>query len=165
MNVCIKTSKACLSALLIGIFGAVLCLTNLGLYFEEELGLAWLFKLRGSITSPEDVIIVNIDKSSAEILRLPEEPEKWPRSYYAKLIEKLNQKNPAIIAFNIYFGEDRDPENDAMLAKAMAGGKNIILSNYLKQYTVPSAGPFNEFRYERIIDPIYILDQIGRAHV
>lgn len=158
MNVCIKAFKACLSALLIGIFGAVLCLTKMGLYFEEELGLAWLFKLRGSITSPKDVIIVNIDKSSAEILSLPEDPEKWPRSYYARLIEKLNQQNPAIIAFNIYFGEERDSENDAMLAKAMAEGKNIILSNYLRQYTVPSAGLFNEFRYERIIDPIFILD-------
>lgn len=158
MNVCIKTSKACLSALLIGIFGAVLCLTKMGLYFEEELGLAWLFKLRGSITSPKDVIIVNIDKSSAEILRLPEDPEKWPRSYYARLIEKLNQQKPAIIAFNIYFGEDRDSENDAMLAKTMAEGKNIILSSYLKQYTVPSVGSFNEIRYERIIEPIHTLD-------
>jgi adenylate cyclase len=158
MNVCIKTSKACLSALLIGIFGAILSLTKMGLYFEEELGLAWLFKLRGSITSPEDVIIVNIDKSSAEILRLPEDPEKWPRSYYAKLIEKLNQKNPAIIAFNIYFGEDRDSENDAMLAKAIAKSKNIILSSYIRQNTAHSGGSFNEIRYERIIDPIFISD-------
>lgn len=153
------TFKACLSALLIGIFGAVLCLTNMGLYFEEELGLAWLFKLRGSITSPKDVIIVNIDKSSAETLGLPEDPEKWPRSYYAKLIENLNRNNPAIIAFNIYFGEERDSENDAMLAKTIAAGKNIILSNYLKQYTVPTDAPFNEFRYEHIIAPIFTLDQ------
>ncbi len=163
MDVCIKTSKACLSALLIGIFGAVLCLTNFGLYLEEELGLAWLFKLRGSISSPKDVVIVSIDKSSADALGLPEEPEKWPRGNYAKLIEKLNQSHPAIIAFNIYFGEDRDPENDAMLAKAIAAGKNIILSNYLKQYIVPSAYPSNEFMYEHIIDPIALLDQAALA--
>jgi adenylate cyclase len=158
MSIRIKAFKACLSALLIGLIGVILCLTKAGLYLEEELGLAWLFKLRGSLTSPKEVIIVSIDKSSAEILHLSEDPEKWPRSYYARLIEKLNQQNPAIIAFNIYFGEDRDFENDALLAKAMAEGKNIILSNYLKQYTVPSAGLFNEFRYERIIDPIFILD-------
>ncbi|MDD5580723.1 MAG: adenylate/guanylate cyclase domain-containing protein [Methylobacter sp.] len=130
----------------------------MGTYFEEDLGLAWLFNLRGSLTSPKDVIIVNIDKSSGEILHLPEDPEKWPRSYYTQLIEKLNGQNPDIIAFNIYFGEDRDSENDAMLAKAMAKGKNIILSNYLKQYIVPPAGLFNEFRYERIIAPISILE-------
>lgn len=135
-----------------------MCLTKMGLYFEEEWGLAWLFKLRGSITSPKDVIIVNIDKSSAEMLRLPEDPEKWPRSYYGRLIEKLNRQNPAIIAFNIYFGEDREAENDAMLAKAMAEGKNIILSSYLKQYKVHSDGSFNEIRYERIIDPIFMFD-------
>lgn len=158
MSIRIKAFKACLSALLIGLIGGVLCLTKAGLYLEEELGLAWLFKMRGPMISPKDVIIVNIDKSSAEILHLPEDPEKWPRSYYADLIEKLNRQNPALIAFNIYFGEDRDSDNDARLAKAMAAGKNIILSNYLKQYTIPAAGSFSEFRYERIIDPIFVLD-------
>ena len=50
-----------------------------------------------------------------------------------------------------------------MLAKAIAAGKNIILSNYLKQYIVPSAYPSNEFMYEHIIDPIALLDQAALA--
>ena len=153
-----KVFKVCLSTLLIGIFGAVLCLTKMGLYLEEEVGLSLLFKLRGPLQPPENVVIVSIDKSSSEILHLPDDPEKWPRSYYAELIKKLNQQNPALIAFNIHFGETRDSANDAMLASAMAERSNIILSNYLKQYSVPSSDRQQQFRYERLIDPISILD-------
>ncbi|MEC4747951.1 adenylate/guanylate cyclase domain-containing protein [Methylomicrobium sp. Wu6] len=154
MNVYKKTSNAVLSALLIGTLGAALNLTKLGLRFEEEWGLAALFKVRGAISSPRDVIIVNVDKSSEEQLRLPENPEKWPRSTYARLIEALNRYEPAVIALNIYFGEVRDAGNDIRLAKAIASGKNVILSNYLKQYTFPSTDPAWEFTYEKIINPI-----------
>jgi adenylate cyclase len=153
-----KVFKVCLSTLLIAIFGAALSMTKLGLYLEEEVGLSLLFKLRGPLNPPEKVLIVSIDKSSSEILHLSEDPEKWPRTYYAELIKKLNQQNPAIIAFNIHFGETRDSANDAMLASAMAERSNIILSNYLKQYSIPSLDRQQQFRYERIIDPIPILD-------
>ncbi len=157
MNVYKKTSNAVFSALLIGALGAVLSLTKLGLYFEEEWGLAWLFKARGAIAAPRDVIIISVDKTSEEQLRLPENPEKWPRSIYTRLIETLNRYDPAVIAFNVYFGEDRNAANDIRLAKAIAAGNNVILSNYLKQYTFPSADPTNEFTYEKIIDPIPVL--------
>jgi len=154
-----KVFNICLSTLLIAIFGAVLCLTRMGLYLEEEIGLSLLFKLRGPLPAPDKVVIVSIDKASAQILHLPDDPEKWPRAYYAQLINKLNQQNPAIIAFNLHFGETRDSQNDAMLASAMAERRNIILSNYLKQYSIPSVDRQQLFRYERIIDPIPILDQ------
>ncbi|NOT11597.1 MAG: adenylate/guanylate cyclase domain-containing protein [Methylococcaceae bacterium] len=133
-------------------------MTKLGLYFEEEIGLALLFKLRGPLKAPENIVIVSIDRTSSEILHLPDDPEKWPRSYYAELIKKLNRQNPALIAFNLHFGETRDLDNDERLATAMAEHNNIILSNYLKQYSLPSANRQQQFRYERIIDPIPILD-------
>ena len=154
-----KVFKVCLSTLLIAILGAALSMTKLGMYLDEEVGLSLLFKLRGVLPAPEKVVIVSIDKSSSEILRLPDDPEKWPRTYYAELIKKLNQQNPAIIAFNIHFGESRDSVNDALLASAMADRSNIILSNYLKQYSIPSLDRQQQFRYEHIIDPIPILDQ------
>ncbi|WP_374087160.1 CHASE2 domain-containing protein [Methylomicrobium lacus] len=157
MNVYKKTSNAVVSALLIGFLGALLSATMPGLYLEEEWGLPWLFKARGGIASPRDVIIVTLDKSSPEQLHLPENPEKWPRSVYARLIETLNRYDPAVIALNIYFGEDREPSNDTKLAKAIAAGSNVILSNYLKQYTFPSADPAKAFTYEKVIDPIPVL--------
>jgi adenylate cyclase len=157
MNALIKIIKTCISVLFIGILGLLFCQSTAGSYFEEEVGLDWLFKLRGSLPPPSDVIIVSIDQASAGILHLPDDPEKWPRSFYAHLVDKINLQKPAIIAFNIHFGESREPGNDAMLAKAMAENRNVILSNYLKLYTVPATSPMEEIRYERVIEPIPVL--------
>jgi adenylate cyclase len=132
---CINTGKACLLALLIGLLGALLCLTPVGVNLEE-IGLNWFYQLRGPLPSPKDVAIISIDKSSAEILHLPRDPEKWPRSYYAQLIKKISQQKPAIIAFNINFAEQRNSYNDQFLAETMAEEKNVILSNYLERRSV-----------------------------
>ncbi|MBS3953984.1 MAG: adenylate/guanylate cyclase domain-containing protein [Methylomicrobium sp.] len=156
-----KAHNTCVLAALISLMGIILSLSPLGAYFEEEWGLTWLFHIRGPVTPPEKVVIVSIDKSSAEILRLPDDPEKWPRSYYAQLIHKLNQQKPSIIGFNIIFEDSRDAESDLMLAQAMKEGRNIVLSNYLKQSSLSSIGPLNQFRYETIIDPIPILNQVA----
>ncbi|MCK5830312.1 MAG: adenylate/guanylate cyclase domain-containing protein [Methylococcales bacterium] len=158
MNDCIKTFKVFLCALLLGISAALFSLTPLGTQLEEELGLPWLFQLRGGIPPSEQIIIVSIDKVSAEILSLPEDPEKWPRSYYAQLIEKLNRQNPSIIALNMTFGESRGEENDQLLAEAMDKGKNIVLSNYIKQNIVRTNNGSNQFKYEQIIDPLPLLE-------
>ena len=165
MNACIKTSLSCLSILLIGVIGAFVCLTPYGIHLEEEFGLTWLFKSRGAMHPPENIVIVTIDKLSAEILHLPENPEKWPRSYYAQLIDKINQQQPALIAINIIFEEDRDPENDQLLAKAIAKNNNVILSNYLKLDIIPTSNPLETLSFERIIDSIPVIKQaaIGTA--
>ena len=158
MNDCIKTCKVFLCALLLGISTALFSLTPLGTNLEEEFGLPWLFQLRGTLQPAKQIIIVSIDKLSAEILRLPEDPEKWPRSYYAQLIEKLNQQNPSIIALNMTFGESRGEENDQLLAEAMEKGKNIVLSNYIKQSVIRTDDVDRQFKYERIIDPLPLLE-------
>ena len=159
MNVFIKTCNSCLLILLIGLIAAIFSLTPVAINLEEELGLAWLFKQRGAMAPPERVVIVSMDGFSADILHLPENPEKWPRSYYAQLIEKINQQKPALIGINIVFNENREPENDFLLAQAIAKNKNIILGNYIKRNVIASINSANAFSYERIINPIPILQQ------
>ncbi len=154
-----KTCNFCLLIFLIGIAAALFSLTPYASYFEEEYGLAWLFKMRGATSPPKEVIIVSLDKQSAEILQLPDDPEKWPRSYYAQLIKKLNQHNPAVIAINIIFNESRDRAMDQMLADEMDKGKNVILSNYLKRNSTPNVSAEGVFSFEHIINPIAILEQ------
>lgn len=151
MNTCTQTCKTSLFFLLIGICLAVFSLSPTGTYLEEEFGLPLLFKLRGETTVPESVVIVSIDEKSAQILHLPDNPEKWPRSYYAQLINKINVQNPAVIAFNMTFDEKRESKNDHLLAEAMAKKNNVVLSNYLKRQTIQS------FNFERSINPIPIL--------
>ncbi len=135
--------------LFIVISASLLSLTPLGESLEEEYGLAWLFKLRGEMLPPKEVIIISIDKKSAQVLQLPEDPEEWPRSYYAKLIDRLNEQSPAIIAINITFNKSKDAKNDRLLAAAISKNHNVILSNYLKRYS----------GLESRIDPIPILNK------
>ena len=161
MNVCTKTCKTSLFFLLVGICFAFFSLSPKGIYLEEEFGLPILFNLRGPAPAPKDVIIVSIDELSAQILRLPDNPEKWPRSYYAQLINKINIQSPSIIAFNMTFDEKRNPKNDRLLAQAMAKNNNIILSNYLKRQTIKPAGSRGEIKIDRIINPIPILKKVA----
>lgn len=158
MNALIKIIKTSLAVFVIGIFGALFLLTESGKYFEQESGLDWLFRIKGPSSPPGDVVIVSIDRESAEKLKFSDDPENWPRSYYAKLIRKINQQNPAVIAFNLHFSESRDATEDQMLAKAMASKKNVILSNYLKQDIVPDQSPIGEIRYEPVIEPTPLLN-------
>ena len=159
MNQCQKNNKACLFFLIIGIGLAFFSLTPQGVQLEEEFGLPILFKMRGAVPPPESVVIISIDEISARILHLPDNPEKWPRSYYAQLINKINQQSPAIIAFNMTFEESRDLESDQLLAQTMAGDNNIILSNRLiKRKMNPAMGSFNEFKFERIINSIPVIE-------
>ncbi len=160
-----KVIKTYSTILLIAGCIALLSLTPSGIYLEEEFGLPWLFKLRSEIPPSEKIIIVSIDKLSAEILHLPENPEKWPRSYYAQLIEKINQQNPSVIAFNMIFDEVRDENNDQLLAKAISDGKNIILSNYLKRNIIKTNDSTSQLSYESIVDslPVFEKAALGSA--
>ena len=163
---CIKTGKACLLALLIGLLGALLCLTPAGVALEE-IGLNGFYQFRGPLPSPKDVAIISIDKTSADILRLPDDPEKWPRSYYAQLIKKISQQKPAIITFNISFAEQRDSNNNKLLAQAMADENNVILSNYLERRSISinknTRYSANNLSYERVVSPTPLLENAALA--
>lgn len=154
--VCFKTLKFCLVSVILGLVLALFSLTEAGLYFEEEWGLGLLFKMRGAVHGygTKQITIISIDKISADILKLPEDPEKWPRTYYAELINKINRQNPALIAFNLYFSEKREPAQDDALAEAMRAQGNIVLTSYLKQFNSSYDNSLRNLRYERIINPI-----------
>ncbi len=158
---CIKTGKACILAVFIGLLGSLFSLTPWGENLEEA-GLDWFYTIRGPLQPPKDVAIISFDKLSAEVLRLPADPEKWPRSYYAELINKLNQQAPAIIAFNINFAEPRNARDDQILAEAMASEKNVILSNYLERRSIfvnrKSRSSIPNMVSERVVYPLPLLE-------
>ena len=102
-----------------GILGLVISLAPFGLDLEEALGLDLLFKLRGPREVPADTMIVTMDRVSSEILNLPAEPRKWPRSLHARLIENLLKKGVYLIAFDIIFDEPHSPDDDYIFARAI----------------------------------------------
>ena len=87
----------------IGIAGVLISVLPLGSQLEDKFGLDLLFILRGVRPPPSDVVIVSIDKESADELNLPDDPRKWPRSIYASLTEKLSSAGAAVIAFDVFF--------------------------------------------------------------
>ncbi|MCF6157405.1 MAG: CHASE2 domain-containing protein [wastewater metagenome] len=75
--------------LLIGLFGIIISFIPFVNRLEENMDLSLLFTLRGPRQSPLEVVIINMDKCSADKLNVPDNPEKWPRSFHASLVENL----------------------------------------------------------------------------
>ena len=111
--------KGIILGLLTAVTGLIMGLTHFGLDLEENVGLDMLFKLRGAKQAPSDVVIINIDKVSADNLNLPDDFRKWPRSLHGKLTEILAEKGATAIAFDISFQEPTSPEEDNAFADAV----------------------------------------------
>jgi len=163
MNSSLKKHHVFFIAMSISFLGALVSLSPMGDKLEGEYGRSWLFEIRGKIPVPEQVIIISIDKASADFLELPNDPQKWPRVHYANLINRLKQQSPSVIAFNIIFDESHDAQNDEMLATAIADANNVILSSYLqvRKYSSDADNGYGSGNYslEQIIEPAAILQQ------
>jgi adenylate cyclase len=122
----------------IGLAGIVVNLTPVGLALEEELGLYWLFQLRGAVSAPDNVVVISIDQPSATQFDLPINPRFWPRDLHARLIEKLADAGARVIAFDLIFETHSDiPENDEKLARAMQKAGNVVVVERLDVEEIP----------------------------
>jgi adenylate cyclase len=132
-----RLSKAIILGLFTGIVGLIISVLPFGLSLDENMGLGLLFKLRGEKQTSPDVAIVSIDKESSERLNLPDNPDKWPRSIHARLIENLVREGAKVIAFDVHFIEARSPEDDQLFAKAISKAGNVVLCEPLKAKEIP----------------------------
>jgi len=110
-----------------GLLGGVLALTGWGASWEETISLDWLFKLRGPMAPPPEVVIVSIDKSSATQLGVSAKPSQWPRTRHAELIHRLVNQGAAVIVFDVFFEEARSTQEDAALAAAIGNAGRVVL--------------------------------------
>jgi adenylate cyclase len=97
---------------------------------EQEVGLRWLFRLRGAEPAPEQVVMVTMNRRAAANISLPRDAEKfhrceglvigpapathvtlpsipsrWPRCLHAQLVNKLVSAGAGAIAFDVLFRE------------------------------------------------------------
>jgi adenylate cyclase len=128
-----RQGKALLLGILTGLLGVVISSLPAMHALEESTGLDLLFKLRGSRTPPADVVIVSIDRLSAQALELPNDPEKWPRSIHAQLVNKLASAGASVIALDIFFREPREPGEDRLLAQAIRDASRVVLFAYTRK--------------------------------
>ena len=135
-----RLSKALVIGLLTGIVGQGVGLAPFVLDLEENIGLDLLFSFRGIRPVPSDVVVVSIDKESAQHLNLPNDPRKWPRSHHARLIENLIKQGAAVIAFDIIFDEAKSTEEDQLFSEVIRKANNVVLGEYIKREKIPLSG-------------------------
>ena len=83
----------------------------------------------------EDVVIVDIDeKSIGEIGQFP-----WRRDIFAKLIDKLNSYNTAVISFDIFFSEDDKQNPKKILNEFNLDIEDVVDSDQLLLESIKSS--------------------------
>jgi len=160
-------AKALCFGFLIGIIGVAVSFFQFAHDVEEDMGLGLLFKLRGAKKAPSDVVVVSIDRESSEHLNLPDNPDKWPRSLYARLVEALVRNGARVMTFDVYFTEPGAPEDDSQFAAAIVSAGNVVLAEPIKAREFPaedvSGTSVTAHRIVRIVKPIPSLAQSAVA--
>ena len=98
----------------------------------------------------EDIVIVDIDSRSLYKLG---RYRQWPRSYHAKLIDRLFEDGALAVAFDVLFIDpDRLPDEDSSLVRATRRAGNVLHS-----LIFPEVDSLN-FLYEMEQDPYLLLN-------
>ena len=159
--------SAIVAGLLIGISGLLIALSPLGHNLEENIGLDLLFTLRGVRPPPSEVVIVTLDRASANALNLPANPYKWPRNLHAQLVETLNKQGAEVIVFDMVFSGVRSSENNTLFAESLKNARNVILCEYLsreKLFLTDKMGiPTGEIDIEKVNPPVKELSEAAAA--
>jgi adenylate cyclase len=125
---------------------------------EETLGLDLLFRLRGTRPPPADVLVIAIERGSAQSLGIPPDPARWPRSLHARLIDVLARHGAGAIVFDLTFEQAQAPAEDRALDHAMLQAGNVVLAERLVRETSPlsdrSGGPPAQATIERLEPPL-----------
>ena len=153
--------KKLVFGVLIAAMGLLLVLVPQTRFLEQKIGLPILFQLRGQKTPPPDVLIITLDKDSAEHLNLAPEPDSWPRSLHAELVQRLTEEGVKSIAFDLHFKKPQSPENDGLLAAAIQQAGNVVLCECLTTERLQS-GTFTA-QIERPAPPVKELERSAAA--
>lgn len=118
-----------------------------------------LFRLRGALKSPADIVIVAIDDHSLQTLGARYGSWPWPRSVMAAAIETLTEARPLSIGLDVIYSEASRPEDDRRLAAAIAHNGHVVLPAQLYETANSTAWlrPIPEFAESA--------QAIGHAHI
>ena len=159
--------KAALFGLLLGLAGLAASFSHFAHDIEEDVGLGLLFQLRGVRKAPSDVVVISIDRESSERLDVSDNPDRWPRSLHARLVENLDREGAKVIIFDVYFIEPRSPNEDDSFAAAIRKARNVVLAQPLKASEVAGSDPdgsyMGQHRIVKIVKPIAPLSQAAVA--
>ncbi|MCR5768453.1 MAG: adenylate/guanylate cyclase domain-containing protein [Lachnospiraceae bacterium] len=82
-----------------------------------------------------NITVVGIDEESVRDKRLGDQ-SKWKRDIYAQVVEKLHEGDcqPSVIAFDILFDDEKDPETDKLFVDTCEKYGDVIVGDFLEYY-------------------------------
>jgi adenylate cyclase len=119
--------RASITGVIAALVGMAVVLSPVGLALEERFGLSWLFWTRGPVSPSPDVAVVSLDRRSAEELGLPAQIRDWPRSVFARLIERLVELKASVVVLDLVLDRPRAAADDAALAAAIGAARRVVL--------------------------------------
>ena len=131
-----RIQNAVVLALITAGIAMLLALSPVARMMEEELGLSWLFTLRGPLPPPAGVAIVSLDRQSARRLGLPPQVRLWPRSLRANLINELKKRGATAIAIDLTLETPTDQIQDGALTRAISASRSVVLVEALEREEV-----------------------------
>ncbi len=146
-----RVRKGIALGLVVGAIGMIVRPTAVGVRLEEDVGIPWLFALRGPATPPPQVAVVSIDKTSAQQLGL--DAGEWPptRRVHAGVIRSLTRHKVSAIVMDVWFEGHRTREDDDDLAGAMAENGAVVLVQRLDRARVSGAAVSTDLLQNPII--------------
>ncbi len=114
--------------LLIAAFSALIALGVYGPGALDPLELDTVdarFDARGERPAPASVAVVGVDTTSFNEL---DDQWPYPRSLHAKAIEKLKADGAKVIAYDVEFIEQTEPEEDTALIEAVDAARPMVLA-------------------------------------
>jgi adenylate cyclase len=83
------------------------------------------FSVRGTQDQPKDLAVVAIDTKTFNKLKV-----QWPfpRSYHARVLDRLRKDGAKAVAFDVQFTEQTTPREDGALLDAVDRTKNVVLA-------------------------------------
>jgi adenylate cyclase len=154
-----RLRKAVVLGAMVGALGFVLRLTDVGTRLEEDTGLGWLFSLRGPVSPPRDVVVVSIDRASAQQGDFDTESWPLPRHVHASVIRALASRDVSAIVMDVLFDTHRSPADDDDLARALAQSGKVVLAQSVNRIRLPDA----DLEIDQLTNPIDELQQRALA--
>ena len=141
-----------------------LAVSPLSVGLETDLGLKWLFAVRGTVQAPADAVVVDVGERSLRRLTLSSNSlerlscphraqerrrETWSRCLYARLIEALVRRGASVIVFDVAFLAPGDVKEDLALARTVETADRIVLLQKMELEYVQAA----KVRLETLSNP------------
>lgn len=118
-----------------------------------------LFRLRGELPPPENIVVVAIDDASLQ--RIGKYP--WSRRITAECLEKITAGKPSAVGLDIVYAEETEPEDDARLAAAIRENRRVVLPVQLFENAAQNAAAETEIVWLRPV-PEFDRAAVGKGH-